>query len=84
VPQARVNGAALRTPVAGLRLRCRGGDFAEECHHALNQDKSEIPERSTTPRGSWTPDTVRVAPQRSAGLPLLQTADTQQSTLRDG
>ena len=71
-------------PMAGLRLRCRGGDFAEECHHALNQDKSEIPEPVDDTTGLVDAEHRPGGPGTSAGLPLLETADTQQAALRDG
>jgi hypothetical protein len=70
--------------MAGLRLRCRGGDFAEECHHALNQDKSEIPEPVDDTTGLVDAEHRPGGPGTSAGLPLLETADTQQAALRDG
>jgi hypothetical protein len=90
VQQARIDHAAegrrcgAAEAMAGLRLRCRGGDFAEECHHALNHDKSEIPDRSTTPRDSVDAGHRPRGPGTSGGLPLLETADTQQAALRDG
>ena len=67
---------------AGSRLRSRGGDFAEDVSAPSDQDVSDstgrrhqgLVDAGHRPRGPGT----------SAGLPLVETADTQQAALRDG
>src|SRR3954453_9787366 len=40
--------------------------LAEDVSATVDQDVSEIPNRSTAPTGPWTPDTMRVAPGTNA------------------
>src|SRR4051794_33944443 len=86
--QARIEHAAEACGAAEARGRFQivlpRRRLAEDVSATVDQDVSEIPNRSTTPTGPWTPDTMRVAPGPCAGLPLLEAADTQQATLRDG